>query len=82
MSSSWSRCFGGRSCHLLVGALEGLVPKLAAGEESQGELSDVGSWSARLWTAVSSILLLVVEAPSSWVVVVASSEVDSMLVIP
>jgi hypothetical protein len=58
MSSSWSRCFCGHSCGLLVGALEGLVPKLVTGEASRGELSDVGSWSARPWTVVSSILLL------------------------
>jgi hypothetical protein len=71
-----------RSCSLLVGALEGLVPKLATGEASRGELSGAGSQSARLWTVVSSILLLVVEALSSRVVVVASSEVASMLVNP
>jgi hypothetical protein len=64
MSSSWGRCFCGRGCGLVVGALKGLVPKLATGEASRGEPSGVGSRSAWLQTVVSSILLLVVEAPS------------------
>jgi hypothetical protein len=64
-SSSWGRWFGGRSCSLLVGALEGLVPKLATSEASWNEPSGAGSRSARLRTVISSILLLVVEAPSS-----------------
>jgi hypothetical protein len=81
-SSSWGQCFCGHSCGLLVGALEGFVPKLVTSKASRGEPSGAGSRSARLWTVVSSILLLVVEAPSSRVVVVASSEVASMLVSP
>jgi hypothetical protein len=54
-----------RSCGLLVGALGGLVLKLATGEASRGKPSGAGSRSARLWTVVSSILLLAVEALSS-----------------
>jgi hypothetical protein len=57
------------------------VPKLAS-EASRGEPSGAGSWRARMQKVVPSILLLVVEAPSSRVVVVASSEVASMLVNP
>jgi hypothetical protein len=56
------------------------VPRLAIGEASRGELSGAGSWSVRLRTVVSSILLWVIEAPFSRVVVVASSKVASILV--
>jgi hypothetical protein len=55
-SSSWGRCFGGHSCGLLVGALEGLVPKLVTSEASRGEPSGAGSRSARLREVVSSVM--------------------------